>query len=92
VHLVSLKATPYQKILTPQSQFRVWFYELGEMSVDFVRDKEYLGTVQSLHLNGDYCAVLFEGKVQLHVLEGEGGGGGDGGGGVGEERESRTDD
>ena len=25
---------------------RVWYYELGDMSVDFVRDREYLGTVQ----------------------------------------------
>ena len=61
---------------------RVWYYELGDMSVDFVRDREYLGTVQEIHLNGDYAAVLFDGKVQLHVLEGEGAGGGGGGGGV----------
>ena len=67
---------------------RVWYYELGDMSVDFVRDREYLGTVQEIHLNGDYAAVLFDGKVQLHVLEGEGAGGGgggvDGGGGDGQ--------
>ena len=61
---------------------RVWYYELGDMSVDFMRDREYLGTVQEIHLNGDYAAVLFDGKVQLHVLEGEGAGGGGGGGGV----------
>ena len=58
---------------------RVWYYELGDMSVDFVRDREYLGTVEEIHLNGDYVAVLFDGKVQLHVLEGEGVGGGGGG-------------
>ena len=68
---------------------RVWYYELGDMSVDFVRDREYLGTVQDIHLNGDYVAVLFDGKVQLHVLEGEGVGGGggvDGGGADGQGR------
>ena len=69
---------------------RVWYYELGDMSVDFVRDREYLGTVQQIHLNGDYVAVLFDGRVQLHVLEGEGSGGGGGvdGGGDGQGRNS----
>lgn len=51
---------------------RVWFYVLNEMTVEFLKDKEYLGTVQEIFLNGDYCAVRFDGKVQLHVLEGEG--------------------
>ena len=39
------------------------------MNVEFLKDKEYLGTVQEMHLNGDYCAVRFDGKVQLHMLE-----------------------
>ena len=51
---------------------RAWFYLLGDASVDFMKDKEYLGTVQEIHLNSDYCAVRFDGKVQLHVIEGEG--------------------
>ena len=25
-----------------------------------------------MQLNADYCAVRYEGKIQLHVLEGEG--------------------
>ena len=45
---------------------------------------EYLGTVQDIHLNGDYCAVRFDGKLQLHVIEGEGHEAGD----VSEDRES----
>ena len=49
---------------------RAWFYLLGDASVDFMKDKEYLGTVQEIHLNSDYCAVRFDGKVQLHVIEG----------------------
>ena len=43
-----------------------------------------MGTVQDIHLNGDYCAVRFDGKLQLHVIEGEGHEAGD----VSEDRES----
>jgi len=42
------------------------------MQVELLKDREYLGTVADIQLNGDYCAVRFDGKVQLHVLEGEG--------------------
>ena len=55
--------------------------------MEFLKDKEYLGTVQDMHLNGDYCAVRFDGKILLHVLEGEGHG--DIGDGVSEDRESK---
>jgi len=72
---------------------RAWFYATGDAgSVELIRDREYLGTVQGIFLNADYCAVRFDGKIQLHVLEGEGTGGGDGeqvGPGVAEDRESK---
>ena len=72
---------------------RAWFYAMGDAgSVELIRDREYLGTVQGIYLNADYCAVRFDGKIQLHVLEGEGGGGADGdqvGPGVSEDRESK---
>ncbi|XP_005286412.2 WD repeat-containing protein 19 isoform X5 [Chrysemys picta bellii] len=51
---------------------RAWFYVLGENSVKKLKDMEYLGTVTSIYLNSDYAAALFEGKVQLHMIEGEG--------------------
>ncbi|NXK78082.1 WDR19 protein, partial [Amazona guildingii] len=51
---------------------RAWFYALGEDNVKKLKDVEYLGTVASMHLNSDYAAALFEGKVQLHMIEGEG--------------------
>ena len=51
---------------------RAWFYLLGETNVDLLRDREYLGTVADMQLNADYCAVRYEGKIQLHVLESEG--------------------
>ncbi len=63
---------------------RAWFYALSEVTVELLRDREYLGTVTQIHLNGDYCSVGFDGRVQLHVLEGEGHDGE-----VSEERESR---
>lgn len=63
---------------------RVWFYALGDLTVEFIRDKEYLGTVKDIHLNADYCSVFFDGKVQLHILEGEGNEGD-----LSEERESK---
>ncbi len=36
---------------------RAWFYLLGDASVEFMKDKEYLGSVQAIDINGDYCAV-----------------------------------
>ncbi|NWU43545.1 WDR19 protein, partial [Hylia prasina] len=51
---------------------RAWFYALGENNVKKLKDVEYLGTVASMHLNSDYAAALFEGKVQLHMIESEG--------------------
>ncbi|XP_062348694.1 WD repeat-containing protein 19 isoform X2 [Cinclus cinclus] len=67
---------------------RAWFYALGENNVKKLKDVEYLGTVASMRLNSDYAAALFEGKVQLHMIESEGLG-------AQEERETRlfpTDD
>uniref|UniRef100_A0A8C5X1D6 WD repeat-containing protein 19 n=1 Tax=Malurus cyaneus samueli TaxID=2593467 RepID=A0A8C5X1D6_9PASS len=51
---------------------RAWFYALGENNAKKLKDVEYLGTIASMHLNSDYAAALFEGKVQLHMLESEG--------------------
>ncbi|XP_054151663.1 WD repeat-containing protein 19 isoform X2 [Melozone crissalis] len=61
---------------------RAWFYALGENNVKKLKDMEYLGTVASMHLNSDYAAALFEGKVQLHMIE-------SGALGAQEERETR---
>ncbi|XP_019491540.1 PREDICTED: WD repeat-containing protein 19 [Hipposideros armiger] len=48
---------------------RAWFYVLGENGVKKLKDVEYLGTVTSICLHSDYAAALFEGKVQLHLIE-----------------------
>lgn len=50
---------------------RAWFYSLAEKGSEQLKDREYLGTVTAIHLNADYAAVMFEGKVQLHLIEGE---------------------
>ncbi|XP_012413373.2 WD repeat-containing protein 19 [Trichechus manatus latirostris] len=50
---------------------RAWFYVLGENVVKKLKDVEYLGTVASICLHSDYAAALFEGKVQLHLIESE---------------------
>lgn len=51
---------------------RAWFYLLSDGSLERLRDREYLGTVQHICLNSEYAAVSFEGKVQLHLIEAEG--------------------
>ncbi|ESO89539.1 hypothetical protein LOTGIDRAFT_218902 [Lottia gigantea] len=48
---------------------RAWFYSLASDVPVRLKDREYLGTVQAISLNADYAAVLFEGKVQLHLIE-----------------------
>ncbi|XP_014404154.1 PREDICTED: WD repeat-containing protein 19 [Myotis brandtii] len=50
---------------------RAWFYVLGENGVKKLKDVEYLGTVASVCLHSDYAVVLFEGKVQLYLIESE---------------------
>jgi len=33
-----------------------------------LKERDYLGTVQSCKVNADYAAVKFEGKVNLHMV------------------------
>ncbi|XP_034043414.1 WD repeat-containing protein 19 isoform X2 [Thalassophryne amazonica] len=50
---------------------RACFYSLVDQDPGFtkLKDVEYLGTISSMCLNSDYAAALFEGKVQLHMIE-----------------------
>ncbi|XP_010776359.1 WD repeat-containing protein 19 [Notothenia coriiceps] len=52
---------------------RAWFYDLIDHKPGFkkLKDIEYLGTIASMCLNSYYAAALFEGKVQLHMIEGK---------------------
>lgn len=53
---------------------RVWFYDLtrSQPGTDdaplMLKDRQYLGGVTSIKLNTEYASVLFEGKVQLHMV------------------------
>ncbi|XP_048517184.1 WD repeat-containing protein 19 [Dendroctonus ponderosae] len=54
---------------------RIWFYDLTKSqpgSEDMplsLSDRQYLGAVTSVKLNPEYASVLFEGKIQLHMIE-----------------------
>ncbi|KAK2918993.1 WD repeat-containing protein 19 [Channa argus] len=50
---------------------KAWFYALVDQEPGFIKLKEveYLGTIASMCLNSDYAAALFEGKVQLQMIE-----------------------
>ncbi|XP_067012869.2 WD repeat-containing protein 19 [Anabrus simplex] len=51
-----------------------WYYDLTRQNPAngqpvLLRDREYLGTITSLRLNTDYASALYEGKIQLHMIE-----------------------
>ncbi|XP_063927605.1 WD repeat-containing protein 19 [Zophobas morio] len=54
---------------------RVWFYDLtrpqpgADDAPLMLKDRQYLGGVTSIKLNPEYASVLFEGKLQLHMIE-----------------------
>ena len=51
---------------------RVWFYLLNNGSAELVTEKEYMGSVKNISLNGDYACIITDGgKVVLHLIEGE---------------------
>ncbi|XP_046853283.1 WD repeat-containing protein 19-like [Xenia sp. Carnegie-2017] len=49
---------------------RAWFYVFNQ-AVEMLKDREYLGTVSKMYLNTDYAAVMFDNRVQLHLIENE---------------------
>ncbi|XP_054159699.1 WD repeat-containing protein 19-like [Oppia nitens] len=52
---------------------RVWFYNLTvNESTELLREREYVGIVKCLKINGDYAAALFtNGTIHLHLIENE---------------------
>lgn len=50
---------------------RAWFYSLtGSETSVLLREREYVGIVKCLKLNGDYAAALFaNGTLHLHLIE-----------------------
>ncbi|XP_050295176.1 WD repeat-containing protein 19 [Anthonomus grandis grandis] len=54
---------------------KIWFYDLtkpepssGDIPLK-LGDRQYLGVVTSVKLNPEYASVLFEGRIQLHMIE-----------------------
>lgn len=52
-----------------------WFYDFTRISPKadktptLVSDRQYLGAVTSMKLNAEYASVLYDGKIQLHMIE-----------------------
>lgn len=53
---------------------RTWYYDLTrpqpgqEDSPLRLKDRQYLGGVKSIKLNAEYSSVLYDGKIQLHMV------------------------
>lgn len=53
---------------------RAWFYDLTKPQVGkedaplLIRERQYLGIVNSIKLNVEYASVFYEGKIQLHMV------------------------
>lgn len=51
-----------------------WFYDLTKPEPDNedsplkLNTKQYMGAVTSIKLNPEYSSVLYEGKIQLHMV------------------------
>ena len=48
----------------------VLFHDLRDAGCPLAHEKEYLGTVDAIHLNADYVAVLSSGRISLEALLG----------------------
>lgn len=63
---------PYHLVASMNN--RTWYYDLtrSEPGQDHLplklKDRQYLGGVTSIKLNAEYASVLFEGKIQLHMV------------------------
>lgn len=52
---------------------RVWYYKINtsdstKLSTTLLGDKEYLGSIKNICINGEFIAVLFEGRLQIHTV------------------------
>ena len=44
---------------------QAWFYELQASGGQLLAEHDYLGSLDSMHLNADWAAAFFEGAVHL---------------------------
>lgn len=52
---------------------RIWYYKINmsdptKLSASLFGDREYLGNVKNVCINGEFIAVLFEGRLQIHTV------------------------
>lgn len=52
---------------------RIWYYKINssdstKLSTSFISDREYLGNVKNVYINGEFISVLFEGRIQIHTV------------------------
>ena len=51
---------------TSNSDLQAWFYELQAGEGALLAEHDYLGSVESMQLNGQWAAALFEGELLLY--------------------------
>lgn len=77
---ISLETEPSQIAVGPYHlaacmNNRAWFYDLTRTQPNKedaplkLRDRQYIGVISSMKINQEYASVLFEGKLQLHVID-----------------------
>lgn len=52
---------------------RIWYYKIdtsdsSNLSTSLLGDREYLGSIKNVCLNGEFISVLFEGRLQIHTV------------------------
>lgn len=63
---------PYHLVASMNN--RTWYYDLtrsepGQADAPLkLKDRQYLGGITSIKLNSEYASVLYEGKIQLHMV------------------------
>ncbi|XP_018332353.1 WD repeat-containing protein 19 isoform X2 [Agrilus planipennis] len=53
---------------------KAWFYDLTKQPCSdtvplLLRTKEYLSTITSVNINSEYASILFDGRIELHLIE-----------------------
>lgn len=55
---------------------RIWYYDLHQLdqntydpATPLISTRQYLGHVESIKLNAEYVSVMYEGKIQLHMVQ-----------------------
>lgn len=52
---------------------RIWYYKISmsdssELLASLLGDREYLDNIKDVCINGEFIAVLFDGRLQIHTV------------------------